>query len=200
MGQDGARLGPRLARRRLFFALLPALACCGCGSGAGPARKPGLRTGAVGVHRHLERRHRRLLHRAHLRRPKLAPTISPNKTISGLIGGLIAATLLGRHLGANQGLHWAGCCLPRVRLCRGAIGDLFESWMKRQAGVKDSGAHPPGPRRRVRPARRLVPVAVLTARRDGGARLMKRIAILGATARSAARPSTSSKPRPSGSR
>src|SRR5688500_8071521 len=37
--------------------------------------------------------------------PKLAPTISPNKTISGLVGGLAAATLLGGIWSTNQGLH-----------------------------------------------------------------------------------------------
>jgi len=76
--------------------------------------------------------------------PKLAPTISPNKTIAGLVGGMIAAGVLGALF-----VHWA--VLPGKLLWLGAPlavaaqgGDLFESWMKRKAGVKDSGTLLPG--------------------------------------------------------
>lgn len=95
--------------------------------------------------------------------PKLAPTISPNKTISGLAGGLIAATLLGGIWAAHQGLDRAWLLLAPVFAFAAAIGDLFESWMKRQAGVKDSGRVLPGHGGVFDRLDGLVPVAVLTA-------------------------------------
>lgn len=81
-----------------------------------------------------------------LRGPKLAPTISPNKTWSGFIGGTLLAALGG----------WAvvfymnGDASVQVFLYSAAIGvvsqigDLFESWIKRRFGIKDSGAIIPG--------------------------------------------------------
>ena len=77
--------------------------------------------------------------------PKLAPRISPGKTWSGLLGGVAGATLLGgvvaHALGAGYWLAAAvGGCLAVV----GQVGDLFESALKRQAGVKDSGHLIPG--------------------------------------------------------
>jgi phosphatidate cytidylyltransferase len=95
--------------------------------------------------------------------PKLAPTISPNKTISGLVGGLAAATLLGGIWAADQGLHWAWLLLAPLFAFAAAVGDLFESWMKRQAGVKDSGRILPGHGGVFDRLDGLVPVAVLTA-------------------------------------
>lgn len=95
--------------------------------------------------------------------PKLAPTISPNKTISGLIGGLITATLLGGIWAQNQDLHWAWLLLAPIFAFAAALGDLFESWMKRQAGVKDSGRILPGHGGVFDRLDGLVPVAVLTA-------------------------------------
>lgn len=76
--------------------------------------------------------------------PRLAPAISPNKTWSGLIGGMAAATLFGGlwawllHL--PHILWWLA---PPFALAAQA-GDLFESWMKRRAGIKDSGTWLPG--------------------------------------------------------
>nr|WP_314444856.1 phosphatidate cytidylyltransferase [uncultured Sphingomonas sp.] len=95
--------------------------------------------------------------------PKLAPTISPNKTISGLIGGLISATLLGGIWASNQDLHWVWLVLAPFFAFAAAVGDLFESWMKRQAGVKDSGRILPGHGGVFDRLDGLVPVAVLTA-------------------------------------
>lgn len=76
--------------------------------------------------------------------PKLAPKLSPNKTWSGLIGGMIAALLTGLAFS-----HWAE--LPMILAISSFIlaavaqgGDLFESALKRRAGVKDSGAILPG--------------------------------------------------------
>jgi phosphatidate cytidylyltransferase len=76
--------------------------------------------------------------------PKLAPSISPNKTWAGLIGGMVAAGVFG---GA-----WAWLLqLPSILILLAApfgaaaqAGDLFESWLKRRAGVKDSGTWLPG--------------------------------------------------------
>jgi phosphatidate cytidylyltransferase len=94
---------------------------------------------------------------------KLAPTISPNKTVSGLVGGLIAATLLGGIWAQSQSLHWAWLLLAPLFAFAAAIGDLFESWMKRQAGVKDSGRILPGHGGVFDRLDGLVPVSVLTA-------------------------------------
>lgn len=94
--------------------------------------------------------------------PKLAPTISPNKTISGLVGGVIAATLLGGIWAMDQGLDFAWVLLAPVFAVIAAGGDLFESWMKRRAGVKDSGRILPGHGGVFDRLDGLMPVAVLT--------------------------------------
>ncbi|MFM7027233.1 MAG: phosphatidate cytidylyltransferase [Chakrabartia sp.] len=76
--------------------------------------------------------------------PKIAPKISPNKTWSGLIGGMLGALLLAGILVVDAGLSprlaWASPALALLA----QIGDFFESWMKRRAGVKDSGTLIPG--------------------------------------------------------
>jgi phosphatidate cytidylyltransferase len=75
---------------------------------------------------------------------RLAPTISPSKTWSGLIGGMIAALVAGATLGDRAGIIgvplWIGLAMGLV--AQG--GDLGQSWMKRRAGVKDSGKIIPG--------------------------------------------------------
>ena len=79
--------------------------------------------------------------------PKLAPAISPGKTQSGAVGGLLAAILVGvgasYFFSAAAGLGWAVLVATLLALASQA-GDLFESWVKRQAGVKDSGRLIPG--------------------------------------------------------
>ncbi|GLR48594.1 phosphatidate cytidylyltransferase [Sphingomonas astaxanthinifaciens] len=95
--------------------------------------------------------------------PKLAPSISPNKTISGLIGGLVAATLIGGIWANYAGLDRAWLLLAPVFAAFAAMGDLFESWMKRRAGVKDSGRLIPGHGGVFDRLDGLMPVAVLTA-------------------------------------
>jgi phosphatidate cytidylyltransferase len=86
---------------------------------------------------------------------KLAPSISPGKTWEGVAGALVAVGL--------YALAWASLGAPETRWMGGArtapaallaillglavvgiIGDLFESLIKRQAGVKDSGTFLPG--------------------------------------------------------
>jgi phosphatidate cytidylyltransferase len=95
--------------------------------------------------------------------PKLAPAISPNKTWAGLVGGMIAAALFG-------GLWVWLLELPPVLMLLAApfaaaaqIGDLFESWLKRRAGVKDSGDWLPGHGGALDRLDGLVVVATLTA-------------------------------------
>ena len=94
---------------------------------------------------------------------KLAPSISPNKTIEGLFGGIAAATLLGGAWVLAFGLSTVllVCAPPFAVAAQG--GDLFESWMKRRAGIKDSGDWLPGHGGALDRLDGLVPVAVLTA-------------------------------------
>ena len=96
-------------------------------------------------------------------RRKLAPSISPKKTVEGLYGGIVAATLLSGAwvLAFGLGKVLLGCAPFFAVAAQG--GDLFESWMKRHAGVKDSGALLPGHGGVLDRLDGLVPVAVLTA-------------------------------------
>lgn len=79
-------------------------------------------------------------------RHKLAPSISPGKTREGAAGGLIGALAYAIICGAFvEGMAWvpylAAAALVAVL---SIVGDLFESAVKRQAAVKDSGALLPG--------------------------------------------------------
>jgi phosphatidate cytidylyltransferase len=94
---------------------------------------------------------------------KLAPSISPGKTVEGLYGGIAAATLLGGAWALAIGLGAALFALAPLCAIAAQGGDLFESWMKRRAGVKDSGAWLPGHGGVLDRLDGLVPVAVLTA-------------------------------------
>lgn len=80
-------------------------------------------------------------------RRKLAPAISPRKTIEGAIGGLcgsIGGALLGGIWWLDQ-VTLAQCLvLGGMLAVLGQIGDLSESLLKRSAGVKDSGTIIPG--------------------------------------------------------
>ena len=96
-------------------------------------------------------------------RRKLAPRISPNKTVEGLIGGIVAATLLGGAWAVAVGLGAALLALAPILAIAAQAGDLFESGMKRRAGVKDSGHWLPGHGGVLDRLDGLVPVAVLTA-------------------------------------
>jgi len=80
-------------------------------------------------------------------RHPLAPAISPKKTIEGAVGGLIAGTAFagaaGRWLLPEApigGLLVLGVVIVVLGIC----GDLFESRLKRAAGMKDSAALIPG--------------------------------------------------------
>ena len=92
--------------------------------------------------------------------PKIAPRISPSKTWSGLFGGMLGAGLamvaIQAALYASRGGHpgdgdvYLAYGVPRLMLTGTVVavvaqsGDFFESWMKRRAGVKDSGRLIPG--------------------------------------------------------
>jgi phosphatidate cytidylyltransferase len=76
--------------------------------------------------------------------PKLAPRISPNKTWAGLLGGMLGAGLLGWVAAHFLRLDGAFLLLGAPMAALAQAGDLFESWIKRRAGVKDSGAILPG--------------------------------------------------------
>ena len=92
--------------------------------------------------------------------PKIAPRISPSKTWSGLFGGMLGAGLamvaIQAAIYATRGgeagdgdvylaYGWSRLLLAGAALAVVAqVGDFFESWMKRRAGVKDSGGLIPG--------------------------------------------------------
>ena len=81
---------------------------------------------------------------------KLLPKVSPGKTYEGLIGGLIAVAI---YVLILRIFYWSSVpfpdwalfiLLPLGFVSLGVIGDLFESFLKRCSGVKDSGALLPG--------------------------------------------------------
>lgn len=76
--------------------------------------------------------------------PKLAPSISPNKTWAGFFGGVAGATVgaLGVHI--LFGLPFALVLATPLLAALAQAGDLYESHLKRVAGVKDSGTLLPG--------------------------------------------------------
>lgn len=75
---------------------------------------------------------------------KLAPVISPNKTWAGLIGGVVCAGLFGAVMHWHYGLPMRLTLATPVLAVLAQGGDLYESWLKRRAGVKDSGTLLPG--------------------------------------------------------
>ena len=82
-----------------------------------------------------------------LGRRKLAPAISPNKTIAGAVGGIMGAAGISVLLKIVNLVPWSmfitlGTGLAIAVLAQ--VGDLAESMLKRDAGVKDSGSLIPG--------------------------------------------------------
>ena len=96
-------------------------------------------------------------------RKKLAPSISPNKTVEGLYGGVALATILGAGWVVLTGLSSLLVFIAPLFAATAQGGDLFESWMKRKAGVKDSGTWLPGHGGLLDRLDGLIPVAILTA-------------------------------------
>lgn len=75
----------------------------------------------------------------------LSPIISPNKTIEGAIGGAFCAIASSFIVGYFIKLAWYHCLIVGIIIALFAqIGDLAESLIKRDAGVKDSGNILPG--------------------------------------------------------
>ncbi|HEX5691880.1 MAG TPA: phosphatidate cytidylyltransferase [Roseiflexaceae bacterium] len=82
-----------------------------------------------------------------LGRHKMAPRLSPKKTWEGAVGGLlgaIAGSLLATVLLGLPISLGVGVLLGIVGGIIGPLGDLSESWIKRQVGVKDAGNIIPG--------------------------------------------------------
>lgn len=92
-------------------------------------------------------------------RRKLAPSISPGKTLEGALGGLLGVAVyffVWQALTRSSSAHdfaWAGMLHTQglwllafflLLACISVLGDLFESWMKRGAGLKDSSGLLPG--------------------------------------------------------
>ena len=87
-------------------------------------------------------------------RRKLAPAISPNKTVEGALGGILAGVVAGAVLklvfdvffpGITRGFDWVSVAVFGVVVSiAGILGDLVESLLKRDAKTKDTGALLPG--------------------------------------------------------
>jgi phosphatidate cytidylyltransferase len=79
----------------------------------------------------------------------LMPDVSPNKTVEGLVGGMAASVLMGAIVGVILSLHpWNslghGLLLGIVVAIFAPLGDLVESMLKRDLGLKDFGTLLPG--------------------------------------------------------
>ena len=73
---------------------------------------------------------------------KIAPKITPGKTWEGFLGGMIGLLAF---ISVWVGFNWQLALFYTLTLGLGAFfGDLYESWLKRKAGVKDSSALFPG--------------------------------------------------------
>lgn len=72
-------------------------------------------------------------------------SVSPKKTWEGTIGGAILCIVAMAFLGKALGLTYLdAACIAAIAAIAGTFGDLFESKLKRLAGVKDSGSFMPG--------------------------------------------------------
>ena len=123
----------------------------------------------------------------------MAPTISPGKSWEGFVGGTVAAMAVAFFAMYDQGFltNVEALALGAAVALSSTLGDLFESAIKRDLGVKDSGrllaghggvldridSHPlGGPGRLLRRPR-----AHLSPPRSGTLMPVKRVALLGAT-------------------
>ena len=80
---------------------------------------------------------------------KLAPSVSPNKSIEGLLGGIVTVAIIivivqTVYLNLTLSQHILFLILSIVTVFSSVQGDLFESMIKRRAGIKDSGRILPG--------------------------------------------------------
>lgn len=69
---------------------------------------------------------------------------SPNKTLEGVAGGLIVATILGVIFAIDNVSIFGAIVISLIVALASVFGDLFESYLKREADVKDSGDILPG--------------------------------------------------------
>ena len=80
---------------------------------------------------------------------KLAPNVSPNKSVEGLYGGILTSMLIVVAVASLYlDMTWPELCLflilSVITVFSSVLGDLFESMIKRRAGIKDSGRILPG--------------------------------------------------------
>ena len=78
---------------------------------------------------------------------KIIPSISPGKSWQGAIGGYCMTTIIFIIVAFSQGstMQWQTACLFSGIICAIAFaGDIFESYLKRSAGIKDSSNLLPG--------------------------------------------------------
>lgn len=82
-------------------------------------------------------------------RRRIAPTVSPAKTVGGVVGGLVAAATMGclvrDTLDAKVSPALSATLMLTAAICMsGLAGDLAASWVKRRAGIKDYSTALPG--------------------------------------------------------
>lgn len=80
---------------------------------------------------------------------KLAPSVSPNKSVEGLFGGIVTVAIViiavqSIYLNFSLTQHILFLILSILTVFNSVLGDLFESMIKRRAGIKDSGRILPG--------------------------------------------------------
>ncbi len=71
-------------------------------------------------------------------------TTSPNKTLEGVAGGVVVASILGTIFAASEIGFLLALFISAIVAIASVFGDLFESYLKREADVKDSGDVLPG--------------------------------------------------------
>lgn len=77
--------------------------------------------------------------------PRMAPVLSPSKTWAGTIGGSVTAALVfGCYVWLLGGTLWIAAMFGLIFSAVAHIGDLFESFVKRRFGIKNSGSLIPG--------------------------------------------------------
>jgi phosphatidate cytidylyltransferase len=76
--------------------------------------------------------------------PKFWPSVSPKKTWSGTVAGWVGAALVGVAFVIWAGAGWGLVALSVLVAFAGQMGDIWESWIKRRCGVKDSSGLIPG--------------------------------------------------------
>ncbi len=77
-------------------------------------------------------------------RHKIAPTISPGKTYEGFVGGLVCALAFTLLSALWINLDWPWVVASMAASVVSIVGDLYLSYLKRMAGIKDSGSLIPG--------------------------------------------------------